>query len=128
MIRFFVLITVAIGIASVLVVSVLQRSKEIGILRAMGFTRGGILRIFLLQGGLIGLLGSLVGCGLGAALSLLFQAVLHNADGTPFFPFRLNAQLFAAAAGIALLAGLVAAAFPALRASRLDPAEAMRHG
>jgi lipoprotein-releasing system permease protein len=128
MIRFFVLITVGIGIASVLVVSVLQRSKEIGILRAMGVTRGGILRVFLLQGGLIGLLGSLAGCGLGAALSLLFQAALHNADGTPLFPFSLSPQLFAAAAGTALLAGLVAAAFPALRASRLDPAEAMRHG
>ena len=53
MIRFFVLITVAIGVASVLVVSVLQRAKEIGILRAMGVTRGGILRVFLLQGGLM---------------------------------------------------------------------------
>jgi lipoprotein-releasing system permease protein len=128
MIRFFVLITVAIGIASVLVVSVIQRSKEIGILRAMGVTRGGILRVFLLQGGLIGLLGSGVGCGLGAALSLLFQALLHNSDGTPFFPFSLSPQLFASAAGIALLSGVVAALLPAIRASRLDPAEAMRHG
>lgn len=128
MIRFFVLVTVAIGIASVLVVSVLQRAKEIGILRAMGVTRSGVMRIFLLQGGLIGVLGSAVGCALGAALTLLFQAVLHNADGTPFFPFDLSAQLLASAAGIALAAGVVAALLPALRASRLDPAEAMRYG
>jgi lipoprotein-releasing system permease protein len=128
MIRFFVLITVAIGIASVLVVSVIQRSKEIGILRAMGVTRSGILRVFLIQGGLIGLLGSTVGSGLGAALSLLFQAILQNSDGTPLFPFSLTPLLFASAAGIALLAGVAAATFPALRASRLDPAEAMRYG
>jgi lipoprotein-releasing system permease protein len=128
MIRFFVLVTVAIGIASVLVVSVLQRAKEIGILRAMGVTRSAILQIFLLQGGLIGLSGSGLGSALGAGLTELFRALLHNADGTPFFPFDLSPALFASAAGIALLAGVVAALLPAWRASRLDPAEAMRYG
>ncbi|MDX2054863.1 MAG: ABC transporter permease [Polyangiaceae bacterium] len=128
MIRGFVLLTVAISIASVLVVSVIQRSKEIGILRAMGFTRAGILRVFLLQGALIGTLGSAIGCGLGALLSLLFQSALRNADGSPLFPFALTPGLFASAAGIALGAGVVAAMLPARRASRLDPAEAMRHG
>ncbi len=128
MIRFFVLITVAIGIASVLVVSVIQRSKEIGILRTMGVTRAGILQVFLIQGALIGLLGSAVGCGLGTALSLGFRAVLRNPDGTPFFPFALTPTLFLSSAGIAVLAGIVAAVLPARRAARLDPAEAIRHG
>ena len=58
---------VALGIASVLVVSVIQRSKDIGILRAMGTSRGQILRIFLLQGGLLGCLGSVVGAAAGGA-------------------------------------------------------------
>ena len=60
-IRFFVGLSVGFGIASVLVVSVVQRSREIGIMRAMGVTRGQILRIFLLQGGLLGLGGALLG-------------------------------------------------------------------
>jgi lipoprotein-releasing system permease protein len=66
-IRLFVALSVAFGIASVLVVSVVQKSREIGILRAMGITRGQVLRLFLLQGGLLGLGGALVGSALGAA-------------------------------------------------------------
>ena len=58
-IRFFVGLSVAFGIASVLVVSVVQKSREIGILRAMGISRAQILRVFLLQGGLLGLAGSI---------------------------------------------------------------------
>jgi lipoprotein-releasing system permease protein len=72
-IQVFVILAVAIGIASVLVVSVIQRSREIGILRAMGMSRGRITRIFLLQGGLVGVGGSLLGSGLGAALALAFS-------------------------------------------------------
>lgn len=128
MIRTFILVTVAISIASVLVVSVIQRSKEIGILRAMGVTRFGVLRVFLFQGAIIGALGSLVGSGLGAGLSYLFMAVARNADGTPLFPFAVGPGLFASAAGIALGTGIVAAIIPARRASRLDPAEAIRLG
>ena len=128
MIRFFVIVSVAIGIASVLVVSVIQRSREIGILRAMGTSRGGILRVFLIQGAIVGLLGSAVGCGMGAGLSLVFQAAVRNADGSPLFPFALTPGLFATSAAIATFAGVVAAIVPARRAARLDPAEAIRHG
>ena len=66
-IRFFVALSVAFGIASVLVVSVVQKSREIGILRAMGVSRGQVLRVFLLQGGLLALGGALLGSGMGAA-------------------------------------------------------------
>lgn len=128
MIRFFVIVSVAIGIASVLVVSVIQRSKEIGILRAMGTSRAGIVRVFLIQGALVGLLGSGVGCAMGAGLCLVFRAAVRNPDGTPLFPFALTPTLFAASAATAVLAGVIAAIVPARRAARLDPAEAIRHG
>lgn len=128
MIRFFVIVSVAIGIASVLVVSVIQRSKEIGILRAMGISRGAILRIFLIQGAIVGLFGSGVGCALGAGLSFLFRAAVSNPDGTPFFPFALTPSLFLSSAAIAVGAGVLAAVLPARRAARLDPAEAIRYG
>ncbi|MCA9626830.1 MAG: ABC transporter permease [Myxococcales bacterium] len=128
MIRFFVLVSVAIGIASVLVVSVIQRSKEIGILRAMGAARGVVLRVFLIQGGMIGAAGALVGSLIGFGLTRVFRASITNADGTPFFPFAVTPQLFVLALVVATVAGLVAGVVPARRAALLDPAEAIRNG
>ena len=60
-IRFFVGLSVAFGIASVLAVVVVQKSREIGILRAMGISQGQVMRVFLLQGGLLALAGSVAG-------------------------------------------------------------------
>jgi lipoprotein-releasing system permease protein len=125
-IRFFVGLSVAFGIASVLVVSVVQKSREIGILRAMGITRGQILRIFLLQGGLLGLIGSVGGATLGLLALVLWQRYARNADGTPLFPLVVDPVLFATALVIATATGLVAAFAPALRAARLDPVVAIR--
>jgi len=125
-IRFFVGLSVAFGIASVLVVSVVQKSREIGILRAMGITRGQVLRVFLLQGGLLGLAGSIGGSGIGLAALLLWQRYARNPDGTPLFPIPIEPSLFAASLVLATVTGLVAAFAPALRAARLDPATAIR--
>jgi lipoprotein-releasing system permease protein len=125
-IRFLVALSVAFGIASVLVVSVVQKSREIGILRAMGIARAQILRIFLLQGGLLGLAGSLVGCGLGALSLVLWQSLARNADGTPLFPLEFDTTLFFLALVLGSLTGLLAALAPAMRAARLDPVVAIR--
>jgi lipoprotein-releasing system permease protein len=65
MIQFFVIVAVALGIASVLIVSVVQKSREIGILRAVGTPARRILLVFLIQGGLLGVIGSIGGCALG---------------------------------------------------------------
>ena len=125
-IRFFVGLSVAFGIASVLVVSVVQKSREIGILRAMGISRGQILRVFLLQGGLLGLTGSVGGSAIGLAALVLWQRYARNPDGTPFFPLAIEPGLFAASLLLATLTGLVAAFAPAMRAARLDPVVAIR--
>ena len=125
-IRFFVGLSVAFGIASVLVVSVVQKSREIGILRAMGIARGQILRVFLLQGGLLGFGGSLVGSAIGATALVAWQRLARNADGTPMFPLTLEPDLFALALALATLTGLLAAVAPALRAARMDPVVAIR--
>jgi len=126
LIRLFVALSVALGIASVLVVSVVQKSREIGILRALGISRGQVLRVFLLQGGLLGLGGALVGSALGGMALLVWQRVQRNADGTPLFPLTFEPGLFAAALVLATLTGLVSAFAPALRAARLDPVVAIR--
>jgi lipoprotein-releasing system permease protein len=125
-IRFLVGLSVAFGVASVLVVSVVQKSREIGILRAMGIARGQILRIFLLQGGLLGLGGSLAGCALGALSLVLWQRWARNADGTPLFALALDPQLALVALVLGTVTGLLAALAPALRAARLDPVVAIR--
>jgi lipoprotein-releasing system permease protein len=125
-IRFFVALSVGFGIASVLVVSVVQRSREIGIFRAMGITRGQILRIFLLQGGLLGLLGALSGSLMGGVALVLWQRFERNADGTVMFPLSLEPTLFMQALSLATLTGLLAAFAPALRAARLAPVVAIR--
>jgi lipoprotein-releasing system permease protein len=125
-IRFFVGLSVAFGIASVLVVSVVQRSKEIGILRAMGGSRGQVLRVFLAQGAIVGFLGSLVGCGLAAVFLVAWTQIARNADGTPLFAVAWQVSLFVWAAAMATGVGVAAAITPARRAARLDPVEAIR--
>jgi len=125
-IRFFVALAVAFGIAAVLIVSVVQKSKEIGILRAMGASRGQILRVFLLQGAVLGLIGSLIGSAIGGAAIVLWGMLVKNPDGTPLFPLDLDPKLFATAAVLATLSGLIAAYLPALRGARLDPVVAIR--
>jgi lipoprotein-releasing system permease protein len=125
-IRFFVALSVAFGIASVLVVVVVQKSREIGILRAMGISQGQILRVFLLQGGLLALGGAAAGSLVGAGALVLWQRYVRNADGTAMFPLVLDPTLFALALMLATLTGLLAAVAPALRAARLDPVVAIR--
>jgi lipoprotein-releasing system permease protein len=116
----------AFGIASVLVVSVVQRGKEIGILRAMGATQAQILRIFLLQGGIVGLLGSLLGSALAWSFLMLWRMLARNPDGTPMFMIGVEPELVVIAAGGASLVGILAALLPARRAANLDPVVAIR--
>ncbi len=125
-IRLFVGLSAALGIVSVLVVSVLQKSKEIGILRATGTTRAQILRLFLVQGALYGLFGSLLGSCLGWGFLVAWRDFARNPDGTAFFTIDFDPMLFLYAAIGALLVGTLAAVFPAQRAARLDPAIAIR--
>jgi lipoprotein-releasing system permease protein len=126
LIRVFVALSVAFGIAAVLVVSVIQRSREIGILRATGTRQGQVLRVFLIQGGLLGFAGSLLGAALGSAALVWWHAVARQADDGELFPLVLEARLFAATALLATATGVLAAAAPALRAARLDPVVAIR--
>ncbi len=125
-IRFFVGLAIAFGIAAVLIVSVMQKSKEIGILRAMGASQGQIMRVFLLEGAALGLAGSVLGSVIGAGAILLWEALVKNPDGTPLFPLALEPRLFVGAAVLATLTGVASALAPALRGARLDPVVAIR--
>ncbi len=125
-IRGVVAAVVVLGIASVLVVSVVQKQREIGILRAMGATRGQILRVFLLQGAVVGALGSVLGVLLAMLLVWLFTTLAVGPDGQPMFVIHLPPGTAAYTALLATVCGVLAALAPARRAARMDPAQAIR--
>ena len=126
LIRGVVLVVVVLGIASVLVVSVVQKRREIGILRAMGATRGQIQRIFLIQGAVVGAIGSLLGLLLALLMIWLFTTFVRGSDGLPLFNIALQAGTALPVALIATVCGVLAAIAPARRAAALDPAQAIR--
>ena len=125
-IRLFVALIVALSIASVLVVSVVQKQKEIGILRAMGTPRRKIMTIFLLQGGIVGFVGALFGVLLGAGLVYGLANLIVNADGSHIFTPEADPMVFVSAVLLASITGVLAAAAPARRAARMDPVVAIR--
>ena len=125
-IRGVVLAVVVLGIASVLVVSVVQKRREIGILRAMGATRGQVLRLFLVQGAVVGALGSALGLLLAVALIWAFTSFVRGSDGLPLFNISLPLDTAVRVALVATVCGVLAAIAPARRAAQLDPAQAIR--
>jgi lipoprotein-releasing system permease protein len=126
LIRAVVMVVVVLGVASVLVVSVVQKRREIGILRAMGATQGQVQRVFLLQGAIVGALGSVLGVLLAVVLIGAFTRFVRGSDGLPLFDISLAPGLAVRIALIATVCGVLAAVAPARRAARLDPAQAIR--
>jgi len=126
LIRSFVTVVVALGIASVLVVSVVQKRKEIGILRAVGATRGQMMRVFLWQGAMVGAAGALLGTAFGLLLISIFSRILRSEKGVPLFSMTFDAGLTGIVFAVAVVLGLIAAVLPARNAARLDPAQAIR--
>jgi lipoprotein-releasing system permease protein len=129
-IRLFVMILVATGVASVLIVSVLQRSREIGILKSMGVSTRRLQGIFIVLGSLVGLSGALVGIGLGGLIILLIAQIPGNSGFRPGYALPIEMQFsfvmeaFVVAAGI----GSVAAILPARRAALMNPVDVIRIG
>lgn len=126
LIRGVVMVVVVLGIASVLVVSVVQKRREIGILRAMGATRGQVLRVFLLQGALVGAIGSALGIVLAVGLIWAFTHFVRGSDGLPLFSITLPLDVALKVAAVATVCGVLAAIAPARRAAAMDPAQAIR--
>lgn len=124
-IQFFVIMAVTFGISSVLAVSVIQKSKEIGILKAMGATKKSASRIFLLQGLILGAFGSFVGCGLGILLLTVFQ-FFNQGTGSFVINYQLSSILIIV--GIAIFAGAIASVIPASKSANLNPMEAIKNG
>ena len=128
MIQVFVLISVVLGIASVLAITVLQKSKQIAILKAMGIKDKDASLIFLFEGFLLGILGAIIGVLLGLSLSYLFSKFALNPDGTPIVQLYIDYKFIAFSALIAILSSTIAALIPAIRSSKLNLLEVIKNG
>lgn len=128
MIQVFVIISVVLGIASVLAISVMQKSKQIGILKAMGIRNSQASRIFFYQGLILGVLGGLLGIAFGFGLAYSFTVFARNPDGTPIVALSIDPAFFALSFVIAVSASSLAALVPARKSSRLDPIEVIKNG
>ncbi len=131
LISIFSLIASAFAIASVLVVSVLQKSKQIGILKSMGARRRQILTIFILEGLGVAVIGSSLGALLGTGIVFvlsLFEQPISRVGQAPaqLFPVRILPIYIAAAMLAAILSTVIAAVMPARRAAKLNPVDVMR--
>lgn len=120
-----------LGIANTLITEVLERTREIGILKALGAEDRDVMSLFLVESALIGLAGGIVGVLGALGMAWVVTAVANwyfIRNGTdPQRIFAFPAWLIAGAIGLAVLGSVLAALYPALRASRLDPAKALRH-
>lgn len=126
LIKAFSLLTIAIGVASALFLSVSRRRADIGILRSFGISRGAIVRTFVLQGLLIGALGAAVGAALGYGFAQLLLAASQKATGAPALPIDPAQGQYLLAAGLAILASATAAILPAWSAAKIDPLKAIQ--
>ena len=121
-IQFFVLVAVALGIASTLAISAVQKTRQIGILKAMGMRDRQAGRIFLWQAAMLGVIGAAVGVALGVGLIVVFASLGSTLSISPKLGF--TAISFVVGVLVALLSSLI----PSRRTSRLDPIEVIQGG
>lgn len=122
-IQFFVLVSVVIAITSVLNILVVQKSKEIGILKAMGLKDRESSVLFVYQSGILGLLGTLLGMLLGIAILFLFATFAKTEDGSNVINIYIFWNRFLITGLIAFLASILAGVLPSLKTSKLNPVE-----
>lgn len=127
MIQLFVMISVLLGIASVLAITVVQKSKQIGILKAMGIRDKNASLVFVFQGLMLGIAGAILGILIGLLLAYAFTRFAVNPDGTPIVPLYINPGFIALSAAFAIIVSTLAALIPARKSSKLNPIEVIRN-
>jgi lipoprotein-releasing system permease protein len=136
-----IVLVAALNIISGLIMLVKDKSEDIAILRTMGATRGAVMRVFLITGASIGIVGTIAGFALGLVLSLNVESIrqiiarLTNSNLFPaelYFLSRLPAEVnpteVGTVVGMAVVLSLLATLYPSWRAARLDPVQALRYG
>ena len=127
-----IIMVAAFNIISSLIMIVMEKTREIGILKSMGATSANIMKIFMYEGVIIGILGTALGCAIGYGIGFLqieYELISLPADVYIInaLPVQMQAIDFIAISGIALVLCFLASVYPALKASRLYPVEAIRY-
>jgi len=127
-----IVLVASFNVISTLVMMVLEKTRDIAILLAMGCTSRQIMRIFMLQGILIGVVGTIIGAILGVTGSFImdhYRVIQLPLDVyfIPYLPFRVRPVDFALVTATALVISFISTLYPALRASRVNPSEALRY-
>lgn len=134
------LLVAAFGVANTMMMAILERTREIGLMKAIGATNRDVLTVFLIEAGLVGLAGGLAGVGLSYFLQGVINQSVQNASGDqggiiflPLDPSQIGGNLVVippelalAAVGLAVLVGVSAGFYPALRAAQMPPVIALK--
>ncbi|MBU1129110.1 MAG: ABC transporter permease [Nanoarchaeota archaeon] len=121
------LIVGGIGIMNTMYTAVLERTKEIGTMKAVGAKNSDVLQIFLFESGLLGLVGGAIGIGIGVGLGKATEYIATIALGTPLLRASFPWYLIVGALAFSFFIGTLSGVFPAMQASKLKPADALRY-
>ena len=128
MIQVFVTISVVLGISSVLAITVIQKSRQIGILKAMGIKDNTASLIFLSQGFILGIFGAIFGVLLGLGLTWMFSTFALDPDGNPVVPLLIDNGFILISAGVAILSASIASIIPARKSRKVSVIEVIKNG
>ncbi len=115
-----------IGIANTMYAAILERTKEIGIMKAIGATTSDITILFVLESGMIGLGAGIIGVAIGALISLGIQYAIHMA-GYSMLNVNLSVTLLLGGLAFAFVFGVVSGLIPAIKASKMNPVDSLRY-
>jgi len=116
-----------VGIMNTMYMAVMERTREIGTMKAIGATNADILTIFLFESGVLGMIGGLIGVGIGLGLSKTVEIVVVQFYGTPLIQAHISLALVGGAIAFSFVVGMISGILPAKQASGLKPVEALRY-
>lgn len=126
LIAFISVIVSAINTANTMITSVLERFKEIGIMKSMGAKNSHVFGIFLFESGFLGLVAGILGIGLGYALTFIAEGITSQL-GLGFLQPAYPIEMFLGLIAFSVISGAISGVVPAIRASKIDPVEALRY-
>jgi len=116
-----------IGIMNTMYTSVTERTREIGVMKAVGATRKQILGLFMIESGIVGMIGGLIGATVGIGLSYIAGILIRQSVSIPFTPY-VSAELIVGSVVFSFVVGVISGTLPARKAAKKEPVEALRFG